>query len=137
VRKKLVGLERKHGICINDGRLCPRWIKRNHGQCLQTLYQSSSMLCELKSEISRKSGHVCACSFSALALQGGSPIWWTSNMAEIRTDKYKAQFLQVTENLLHDQTYLQNILFVAICPACKTFCSLYLYPRGKKSRGIP
>jgi hypothetical protein len=79
----------------------------------------------------------CALGFSALALQGGSPIWWTSKMAEIRTDKYKAQFLQVTENLLHDQSYLQNILFVAICPACKTFCSLYLYPRGKKSREIP
>jgi hypothetical protein len=38
----------------------------------------------------------CALGFSALALQRGSPVWWTSNMAEIRTDKYKAQFLQVT-----------------------------------------
>jgi hypothetical protein len=34
--------------------------------------------------------------YSALALRQGASFWWTSQMAEVPTDKCKARFLQVT-----------------------------------------
>jgi hypothetical protein len=57
----------------------------------------------------------CALGFSALALQRGSPIWWTSNMAEIRTDKYKAQFLQ--------EAHIQTVVCIPGLRADGMYCT--------------
>jgi hypothetical protein len=57
----------------------------------------------------------CALGFSALALQQGSPVWWTSNMAEIRTDKYKAQFLR--------EAHIQTVVCIPGLGADGMYCT--------------
>ncbi|KAH8952820.1 hypothetical protein BDL97_09G105100 [Sphagnum fallax] len=56
------------------------------GQTLMPQFYSIFKTCSFKDP--------CAPGYSTLALQQHSPVWWTSNMAEVPTDKCKARFLQ-------------------------------------------